>query len=198
MTLQPSKQQEPLATIAKLRAFAVLLCMDVDLADDLVHITLLRTGVAMSSFEQGGDASAWLFGKLRSYFYSEYASRSAPNLGANADGWPTNQVHVAGPAHGALLAALAKLSPEQREALVLVEAAGFCHSEAARICRCRPDTFKDLVDRARTKVSQTLSINRSTRLTIDRGAWSFSPVAPGASVAAVADYAWALSHRGQG
>ena len=151
MTLQPSKQQEPLATIAKLRAFAVLLCMD------------------MSSFEQGGDASAWLFGKLRSYFYAEYASRSAPNLGANADGWPTNQVHVAGPAHGALLAALAKLSPEQREALVLVEAAGFCDSEAARICRCRPDTFKDLVDRARTKVSQTLSINRSTRLTIDRG-----------------------------
>jgi RNA polymerase sigma-70 factor (ECF subfamily) len=142
MTLQPSKQQEPLATIAKLRAFAVLLCMDVDLADDLVHITLLRTGVAMSSFEQGGDASAWLFGKLRSYFYSEYASRSAPNLGANADGWPTNQVHVAGPAHGALLAALAKLSPEQREALVLVEAAGFCHSEAARICRCRPDTVQ--------------------------------------------------------
>jgi hypothetical protein len=39
---EPSEQQGLHDTIAKLRAFSVLLCMDVDLADDLVAVTLTR------------------------------------------------------------------------------------------------------------------------------------------------------------
>ena len=44
---------------------------------------------------------------------------------------------------------LAKLPPEQREALVLVGAGGFAYEEAAAICCCAVGTVKSRVSRAR-------------------------------------------------
>ena len=42
-----SRERDPaLATIAQLRAFSLLLCLDAKLADELVEITLLRVCVA--------------------------------------------------------------------------------------------------------------------------------------------------------
>jgi hypothetical protein len=50
--------------------------------------------------------------------------------------------------------ALAKLPPDQREALILVGASGFSHEEAAAICESAVGTIKSRVHRARTRLVQ--------------------------------------------
>jgi RNA polymerase sigma-70 factor (ECF subfamily) len=42
-----------------------------------------------------------------------------------------------------------KLSPQAREALILVGAGGFSYEEAARLCDCSVGTLKARVSRAR-------------------------------------------------
>ena len=54
--------------------------------------------------------------------------------------------------------ALAKLPSDQREALLLVGASGFSYEEAAAICESAVGTIKSRVNRARTRLSELLSI----------------------------------------
>jgi RNA polymerase sigma-70 factor (ECF subfamily) len=56
--------------------------------------------------------------------------------------------------------ALAKLIPDQREALILVGASGFSCEEAAAICSCAVGTIKSRVHLARTKL-ELLSIDNA-------------------------------------
>jgi RNA polymerase sigma-70 factor, ECF subfamily len=58
--------------------------------------------------------------------------------------------------HADILAALAKLRAEQREALILVEAIRFSFGEAARICRQPPGRFRSLVEGARADLARHL------------------------------------------
>ena len=55
-------------------------------------------------------------------------------------------------------AALDRLPPDQREALILVGASGFSYEEAAKICGCAVGTVKSRVNRARTKLAELLAI----------------------------------------
>ena len=55
--------------------------------------------------------------------------------------------------------ALNVLPADQREALILVGAAGFSYEEAAAICDCAVGTIKSRVNRARTRLSELLSID---------------------------------------
>src|SRR4029078_10036715 len=47
-------------SIARLRAFSMLLCMDADLADELVEVTLLRSSVGADPAAFGPNLSTWL------------------------------------------------------------------------------------------------------------------------------------------
>ena len=52
---------------------------------------------------------------------------------------------------------LFELSPQSREALVLVGAGGFSYEEAAALCGCSVGTLKARVSRARKQLSDRLS-----------------------------------------
>jgi RNA polymerase sigma-70 factor (ECF subfamily) len=54
--------------------------------------------------------------------------------------------------------ALALLPADQREALVLVGAAGFSYEEAATVAGCAIGTIKSRVNRARTKLTDLLGV----------------------------------------
>jgi len=54
--------------------------------------------------------------------------------------------------------ALTKLTPDQREALILIGASGQSYEEAAQICRCPTGTIKSRVHRARSDLAQLLAI----------------------------------------
>ncbi len=133
-----------LASIGRLRTLAVLLCLDFDLADELVALTLTRASVGMNPRHFEPNLSTWLYGRLRGYYYRDYAHRAARH-DAPAD---------------IRFAALAELSAAQREALVLVEAVGCSVSEAARICRCPKDRFKQLMRSARETLARKLPARR--------------------------------------
>jgi len=154
---------EFLAHIPRLRAFAISFCGNIDQADDLVQETLTRAWIHRSSFIEGTNMIAWLCTILRNFYFSQYrkCKREVPDI----DGVHSNKIVVA-PAQTAhmemldLRAALARLPDNQREALLLVGAAGHSYVEVAEICGCAIGTIKSRVNRARRSLADMLCIER--------------------------------------
>jgi RNA polymerase sigma-70 factor (ECF subfamily) len=148
-----------LAAVPSLRAFAISLSGSVDRADDLVQDTLLRALANIHRFEPGTNLNAWLFTILRNLFHSEYRKRKREV--EDADGSYAARLATA-PEQNARLdfddlrLALAKLSPDQREAVLLIGAEGFSYEEAAQICGTAVGTIKSRVNRARRRLAELL------------------------------------------
>jgi RNA polymerase sigma-70 factor (ECF subfamily) len=142
------------AILPDLRAFARGLTGDPTAADDLVQETLLRAWDRWDRFEEGTNLRAWLFVILRNQFYSQHRRRrevedpDGAMLAALVDR-PGQEGTVA---LSELREALDRLPFEQREALLLVGAAGFSHEEAARISGCALGTMKSRVWRGRAEL----------------------------------------------
>jgi RNA polymerase sigma-70 factor, ECF subfamily len=151
-----------LAAVPSLRAFAISLCGNVDRADDLVQETLLRAMANIDSFQPGTNMSAWLFTILRNLFRSEYRKRRREvedTDGSYAESLKSHPEQHSRVEFEEFRTALAKLPPDQREALILVGASGFSYEEAAAICECAVGTIKSRVNRARTKLTEMLGVN---------------------------------------
>ncbi len=152
--------QELLEHASHLRAFAISLCGDRDNGDDLVQETLLKALANIDSFKPGTNMRSWLFTILRNTYFTQL--RRARHEIEDADGAIAASVSSA-PAQEPHLdfqdfeRALILLNDEQREALILIGAAGFSYDEAAVIAGCSSGTVKSRVNRARTKLSQALS-----------------------------------------
>jgi RNA polymerase sigma-70 factor (ECF subfamily) len=155
-------KQELLAAIPSLRAFAMSLSGNIDRADDLVQETLVKAWSNLGSFTEGTNMSAWLFTILRNLFYSEYRKRRREV--ADADGQIAGKL-ASVPSQNAHMdfldfqEALQQLSPDQREALILVGASGMSYEEAAEICGCAVGTMKSRVNRARNRLAQLLAVS---------------------------------------
>jgi RNA polymerase sigma-70 factor, ECF subfamily len=150
-----------LATIPSLRAFAISLSGNVDRADDLVQETLLRALANIDSFEPGTNLPAWLFTILRNLFRSEYRKRRREVEDSDGRFAETLKTHPEQNSHvefQEFQEALAKLPPDQREALILIGASGFSYEETAEICGCAVGTVKSRVNRARVKLAELLAI----------------------------------------
>lgn len=161
MSLDPSVRDAVLAAVPSLRAFAISLCGNVDRADDLVQETLLRALANIDSFEPGSNMPAWLFTILRNLFRSEYRKRRREvedAEGTYAQTLKSQPEQSSRIEFQEFRAALAKLPPDQREALILVGASGFSYEEAAQICGCAVGTIKSRVNRARVRLAEMLSI----------------------------------------
>ena len=72
---ESSAHQRMLASIPKLRVFAILLCRDRDRADDLVQDSLIRGCANISLFEPGTKMHARLCAILRNQFYTHCRRR---------------------------------------------------------------------------------------------------------------------------
>src|SRR5215203_2774130 len=143
--LSAALRQEILATVPRLRAFAVSLTASSDQADDLVQETMVRALTHIDQFKPGTNLRAWLFTILRNQFTSEYRRRRwviEDSDGIYVDALKTLPQQSSWLELQELRGALAKLSPEQREAVVLVGASGTTYEEAAAICNCAIGTIK--------------------------------------------------------
>src|SRR3954464_11630368 len=161
MTLTPSVREAMLAAVPSLRAFAISLSGNVDRADDLVQETLLRALANIDSFQPGTNMSAWLFTILRNLFRSEYRKRRREvedTDGSYAESMKSQPEQNSRVEFEEFREALAKLPPDQREALILVGASGFSYEEAAEICGCAVGTIKSRVNRARGRLADLLAI----------------------------------------
>jgi len=162
MTLAPTVREAMLGAVPSLRAFAISLSGNVDRADDLVQETLLRAMANIDSFQPGTNMSAWLFTILRNLFRSEYRKRRREvedTDGGYAESLKSHPEQQSRVEFEEFRTALAKLPPDQREALILVGASGFSYEEAAAICDCAVGTIKSRVNRARTRLADLLAID---------------------------------------
>ncbi len=169
--LDPSLRDSVLAAIPSLRAFAISLCGNVDRADDLVQETMLRALANINSFQPGTNMSAWLFTILRNLFRSEYRKRRREVEdadGSYAEGLKSQPEQNSRVEFEEFRAALGRLPPDQREALILVGASGFSYEEAADICQCAVGTIKSRVNRARNRLAEILAIESADDFGPDR------------------------------
>jgi RNA polymerase sigma-70 factor (ECF subfamily) len=140
------------ALVPQLNSFARSLCRDGVRADDLVQEALARAIDNLERFQPGTNLKAWLFTIVRNEHYSQLRRRKFEAVGVDTDLLPEPSVQ---PDHDGELElrdlnrALARLSPGQRTALILVSASGFSYEEAASICGCAVGTIKSRVARAR-------------------------------------------------
>jgi RNA polymerase sigma-70 factor (ECF subfamily) len=165
MALDPAIRDDIIATVPRLRAFAMSLSGNLDRADDLVQETLLRALANIDSFRPGTNLTAWLFTILRNHFRSEYRKRRREV--EDSDGHHTDSLKSQPGQMGAVemaefRTALDKLPPDQREALVLVGASGFSYEEAAEICDCAVGTIKSRLNRARTRLGELMDVQDAT------------------------------------
>ena len=126
--------------IPDLRAFARALIGERSAADDLVQETLLRAWDKSSTFRAGTNLRAWLFVILRNQYYSQGRRRAREvedPEGALVASLTQRAGQEGSVALAELRAALTELPDEQREALVLVGAAGMSHEEARTRIRLR-------------------------------------------------------------
>ena len=133
-----SLREQLVAEIGSLRAFAVSLCGDKERADDLVQETLFNT------------------------YFSERRKRRREV--EDADGAYAARLATNPEQHGHMdmqdfRAALTELPDDQREALILVGAAGFSYEEAAEISGCAVGTIKSRVNRARNRIATMLGLD---------------------------------------
>jgi RNA polymerase sigma-70 factor, ECF subfamily len=160
-----------LAALPSLRAFAMSLAHSTDRADDLVQDTIVRALANIEKFQPGTCMTAWLFTILRNLFYSE--CRRAKHELEDPDGSYAGHLRTA-PDQGArcdfqdLWRALAKLSIEHREALILIGAEGLSYEEAAQVCGVAIGTMKSRVHRGRVHLAELLAITDADDLGPDR------------------------------
>jgi RNA polymerase sigma-70 factor (ECF subfamily) len=159
--VSPGLRDSLVAQIGSLRAFAVSLCGDRERADDLVQETLFKAWNHLDSFKEGTNLKAWLFTILRNTYFSERRKRKREvedtdgSYAARLSSRPEQYGHMD---MKDFQAALAQLPDDQREALILVGAAGFSYEEAAEISDCAVGTIKSRVNRARTRLGERLEL----------------------------------------
>jgi RNA polymerase sigma-70 factor (ECF subfamily) len=171
MSLNHALRDQMLSAVPSLRAFAISLSGNVDRADDLVQETLMRAIANIDSFQPGTNMSAWLFTILRNLFRSEYRKRRREvedTDGSYAESLKSHPEQHSRVEFEEFRQALAKLPPDQREALILVGASGFSYEEAAAICECAVGTIKSRVNRARTRLAELLAIDSTDDFGPDR------------------------------
>lgn len=156
--------------LPSLRAFARSLIRDHARADDLVQEALMKAWAARDSYKQGTNLRAWLFTILRNSYYS--GLRKSKREVGDPDGELGARLAV-GPSqdHAVALAdfqeALDGLPPDQREAIILIGAAGLSYEEAASITGCAVGTVKSRVNRARRKLAELLGVSDGADITAD-------------------------------
>ncbi len=149
------------AAIPNLRAFAISLTGDPHLANDLVQETLLKAWSNHDKFAPGTNLKAWLFTILRNTYFSDF--RKKRREVQDVDGAAAAQLSSPPEQNGHMdmadfRRALAELSEDQREALLLIGAEGFSYEEAADIAGCAVGTVKSRVNRARARLAELMGI----------------------------------------
>ncbi|HZM81983.1 MAG TPA: RNA polymerase sigma factor [Candidatus Limnocylindrales bacterium] len=137
-----------------------------DAAQDIVADTFLAAFQQRASFDPGrGEVRPWLFGiltrKLARYHRAEkarylaFARAAGQGIEANPDERVTETVSAAA-MRAPLAAALARLSPGDRDVLLLVAWADCSYEEVAGVLDIPIGTVRSRLNRARRKVRQAL------------------------------------------
>ncbi|MCJ2050429.1 sigma-70 family RNA polymerase sigma factor [Methylobacterium sp. J-070] len=148
-----------IGAVPHLRRFALSLTRDPVESDDLVQFTLLKAWEHQARFKPGTRLIAWLFTILRNGYLNgrikhrlevpDPAGLHAGRLSQAAD--QEHKLDVRD-----MQAALDRLEPAQREALLLIAVDDLSYEEAAAFIGCPSGTVKSRVSRARERLAREL------------------------------------------
>jgi RNA polymerase sigma-70 factor (ECF subfamily) len=160
----PRFGDELIKAIPNLRAFARALSGNAQFSNDLVQETLLKAWAHRDSFVPDSNLKAWLFTILRNTYFTHYRKAQREELdedqaAMNATVPATQLMHLE---FEDMRRALMRLSPDHREALLLITAEGFSYDDAARVCGCAVGTMKSRVNRARSRLIEEMTGPRET------------------------------------
>ena len=156
MLSRPEFEKQLLSHTSALKSYALNLCWNADLADDLVQETMLRALRACAQFD-GDNMLAWLFTILKFYLFSVYRKNkrlvfdeavffeATKNLTAPDD--PFIQLYAK-----QTFKQVDELNPISRDALYLHVVHGLTYKEAGAVCNEALGTMKSRVTRARWKL----------------------------------------------
>lgn len=147
-----------IAMIPHLRAFAFSMTHRPE-AEDLAQEAMIKAWRARASYQSGTNFKAWLFTILRNEHYSR-ARRAWRSVSLDPEVAESTLVAHDDPSMCEELLdvrnAMQQLSFDQRQALVLVTAAGLSYADTAAICGCAIGTVKSRVNRARAELAEIL------------------------------------------
>lgn len=163
-------QQQMLAFAPQLRAYAMSLSRSADRSDDLVQETMLRAISKIDSFQPGTNLGGWLTTILRNCYLSDLRRRR--HEVEDVDGCYSEALRSAPEQEGLLeykefCAALREIPFDQREALMLVGAAGLSYEDTATLCRTTTGTIKSRINRARSRLAALLGIESTSEIGFD-------------------------------
>ena len=145
---------------ARLRAFLRRLCANNALADDIAQETFMKAHAALAGFKSGGSFRSWLYAIAYREFLQD--ARKAKVAARLEDALRQDATHNADDRLEAGMSldirrALATLDEKERAAVLLCDAAGFSHNEAALALETPLGSVKTYVARARQKLRDHLA-----------------------------------------
>lgn len=155
-------QDELLACLPDMHAFARFLVKDYERADDLVQEATVRVLQAADQFEPGTNFKAWVFTILRNLYYNELQkSKRFVDPGESGEKLEILSA-LAGTQESSLdfrdfYRVFWQLDENHREVLMLVGASGLSYEDAASVCGCQVGTIKSRVSRARRDLRERLA-----------------------------------------
>jgi RNA polymerase sigma-70 factor (ECF subfamily) len=149
-------EAELIGLIPHLRAFGRTLAGNAAEGEDLAQETVVKALANRTSFQMGTNMKAWTFLILRNLFYSD-KRRSWRSTPLDPEVAERTLVMVDNPAGvlelDELRRALSMLPADQREALILIGAAGMSYDEVSAIMGVAVGTIKSRVSRARDRLA---------------------------------------------
>lgn len=153
---------ELVSHLPKLRGHAIALTGSSVAADDLVQDTMVRAWRFRDGFQDGSNMAAWLNRILRNTFYTAAVAQKRTvqdvdgRYAAQLSCKPEQEWRVK---YGEFQAALLTLTPESRDALLMVVGEGHSYEEAAEIAGCPVGTMKSRVNRARERLAELIDMD---------------------------------------
>ena len=158
-------ERELVSLIPHLRSFGRSLTGNASHGDDLAQDALAKALASRNSYQPGTNMKAWTFMILRNVFYSE-KRRSWRSCALDPELAERTLVSTSNPTAGLeldeLRRALDMLPADQREALILVGAAGMSYEEVSDITGAALGTIKSRVSRARDRLALIFAEGRIT------------------------------------
>lgn len=146
--------------IPNLRRYARALTGNASTADDLVQDCLERALTRLALWRRGSNLRAWLFTIMRHVWLNELGRRAArPDFTASEDGLdqqstPASQTDRL--VMRDLAAALAQLSTDQKEVVLLVGLEGLSYAEVAEVTGIPVGTVMSRLKRGRDRLGQLM------------------------------------------
>lgn len=144
-----------LSYMPMLKAFALTLAPSRSEADDLVQEALTRAWRYRNTFQEGTSMKSWLCRILQNCFYQDLSRRRY--MIEDVEGRCAARQSIGAPQEWAvfyseILAAIDRMTPDARDALLMVGAGGYSYEEAAEASHCPIGTLKSRVSRARAQL----------------------------------------------